>query len=195
MGLQWGQGEPPPTTPADGNAVLSLDATVTCARLGPGGVVQTLPLAQPQLFPSPFDAGEGAGYWRVALMTGKVLTKAERGGRKFSEWCLEMFPGLRQNDAASAIWFAENSTRLVEIPADISHPPRSASAIWFAEVFPDGQEIPAGISRPLVRLGISWTPGKNDAPRTQPPRPRRFPVARLRFFGGPEFFTRCEISC
>ena len=57
----------------------------------------------------------------VALMYGKQKeNRAE--GQKFSEWVQEMFPGLRQNDASAAIWFAENSTVAVEIPAGLTHP-------------------------------------------------------------------------
>ena len=43
-------------------------------------------------------------------------------GQKFSEWVQEMFPGLNQDTAADAIWYASNSVVATEIPADISHP-------------------------------------------------------------------------
>ncbi len=61
----------------------------------------------------------------VALMYGKSLTKEERGGLKFSEWCLEMFPGIcTKNEVQDAIWFAEvfGQTDQKMLPPGLSSP-------------------------------------------------------------------------
>jgi hypothetical protein len=56
-----------------------------------------------------------------ALLEGK--NKANREvGQKFSEWVQEMFPGLDQTHASDAIWYAENSNMVLEIPEGITHP-------------------------------------------------------------------------
>jgi hypothetical protein len=63
-------------------------------------------------------------------------------GQKFSEWVQEGFPGLRQNDAAAAMWYASNSTNLVEIPAGMSHP--ESIRAW-ARDQEDAQALPADL--------------------------------------------------
>lgn len=45
-----------------------------------------------------------------------------KAGQKFSEWVQETFPGLGGNDTADAIWFAEKSGTLPEIPPGLTSP-------------------------------------------------------------------------
>jgi len=73
-----------------------------------------------------FDVG-------LALAEGKALTKAERGGLLFSEWCLEQFPGIcMENEVPHAIWMAtEFSVSSTEIPPTLSYP--QAIRRWFNE--------------------------------------------------------------
>ena len=66
----------------------------------------------------------------AALREGK--DKANRKpGQKFSDWVQEEFPGLNQDTAADAIWFASNSVATTEITADLSHPKNIR--VWFNE--------------------------------------------------------------
>ena len=66
----------------------------------------------------------------VALMYGKMAEN--RPGQKFSEWVQEMFPGLvDRHDIADALWFAEESATVTQIPEGLTHPSRIRR--WFNE--------------------------------------------------------------
>lgn len=97
-----------------------------------------------------FDVG-------TALAEGKKLTKAERGGIKFSAWCLEQFPDIdTDNDVPAAIWYAEEFPQVEEksIPKGMSLPRSirewfdarqpAAAAPWDGdEPAPEVVEVPA----------------------------------------------------
>ena len=57
----------------------------------------------------------------TALIEGKDRAN-RKGGQKFSEWVQEMFPGLHERDAQSAMEYANKTDILSEIPAGLSHP-------------------------------------------------------------------------
>ena len=76
--------------------------------------------------------GACGGLWLevgVALMYGKQKENRE-AGQKFSDWVQVMFPGLHQNVAADALWFASSdSIPGMDLPADLTHPHRIRQ--WF----------------------------------------------------------------
>ena len=67
----------------------------------------------------------------VALMYGKLDTNRPKIGsdsrgrpkyQKFSLWVQELFPGLCSTTTTNTMWFAKNSTIMVEIPVGLTHP-------------------------------------------------------------------------
>ena len=78
----------------------------------------------------------------VALMYGKQKGN-RKVGQKFSVWVQEVFPGLNQDTAADAIWWASNSVMTTEIPAGLSHPKNIRQ--WFNETQAAAQ-VPADLA-------------------------------------------------
>ncbi|CAN5332101.1 hypothetical protein BH09PSE5_BH09PSE5_06960 [soil metagenome] len=64
-----------------------------------------------------------------ALAEGKV--KVNRDGLGYAEWSAKLFPGLAAQSGSDAIWFAQESMSLMEIPAGMSNP--SWIRRWFNE--------------------------------------------------------------
>ena len=84
--------------------------------------------------------------WRVVgrhLAEGKAMTKAQRGGLKFSEWAEREFPGICvKNEVHAAAWFATEFPGVQEkdIPAGKHNPAEIRR--WFNSLQPKVAPMP-----------------------------------------------------
>jgi hypothetical protein len=88
----------------------------------------------------------------VALMYGKQKEN-RAAGQKFSEWVQEKFPGLHQQDASDAIWFAENSNTVLDSCEGLSHPRRIRAAFneqQATQALPEDLQTVAPTSTPAL---------------------------------------------
>lgn len=81
----------------------------------------------------------------------ELKDKANRPGLKFSEAVQRDFPGLHQTHASDAIWWAEFSNTVLEIPAGLTHP--QAIRRWHARA-DDGPDLDALIAVEVSRCSV-----------------------------------------